>query len=753
MTMAIPTPPPGFTEDVEMPTPASPERPRQNIPAAPEGFTEDLDPTQQSYVQGLLRVGLGQGAAFGFGDEIAAGIRALTGESYSDAVKDERAKVEAFRKQNPKAALAAEIGGSFLTPGVGVAGGAVKTAATAGGRILQGAKVGAGFGLLGAAGSSEFAGNNRSFADNATDLAKNAAIGTTVGTVLGGALPAVGTVAGGLIERARDAISPSVARKQGGVEAAADQVIANRLKRAGKTEADIAADLAGGRNAAQLPKSTALLPEAIIDADPTLQRLGGSVYRSGGQGANEVEAFIASRQGGEPEKGLFGRASARAVPQNQYERLNDDMARALGVKSKTPGKELTTIRNEQRVLGNEDYRNAWAKQEEFDLSNALVGWELIRRNEVGTAEQAALSKALKMFTRPDANDSRMMKLYEASDRLDDLVSKAVQTGKMDLAEKLQRRAEIVNKQLEEAHVRIGSAPFPINNLERFDKAKRSLDGMISEAKNDNVKRLLRNLKNDLLDVAHGGDRTNPTKNIAYSEARDAWGSREALLDAAEMGRNYMLGKGNITAEDFRGLSSNAEKSMFRLFALEALKGQSGGKALGPTTDFTRELYKPNVYSKLREIIPQGDTSEKLGELVRREGRISATAKEVLGNSKTAQRTQDDLDYAGRDLLGAAWSTFRSNGGVINLGLDAVKVGFERAFGFKDDMAKALAARLIELDPVKQQVLLTRIGQRMGPDKVDKFLAFMDKARLASTAATAGEIGSSVSGMRKHPGAN
>lgn len=740
---------------------------RPDIPAAPDGFTEDLSPTEQSYVAGLLRMGLGQGAALGFGDEIAAAARTLAGEKYADAVRDERAKIAAFKKANPKAALGAEVAGSFLTPGVGIAGGGLKAAATVGGRIAQGAKIGATFGGISALGASEFVGNDKSLEENATDLAKRTALGVGTGAVLGSALPVVGTVAGNAIERARDAISPTLARRNSGIEAAADQVIANRLKRSSKTADDIAllraqglsdkqielivknegrtvgevaADLSAGQQAAQLPKSTALLPEAIIDIDPSLQRLGGSVYRSGGRGANDVEAFIASRQGGEPEKGLFGRASAKAVPQNQYERLADDMARAMQVKSKTPGKELATIRNEQRVIGNDDYRKAWTNQDEFDLSNTLVGWELIRRNEVGSAEQSALTKALKLFTRPPPTDSRMMKLYNASDEIEAAVSKAVQSGKMDIAERLQRRAEVINKQLEEAHVRVGSAPFPVNNLERFDMAKRSLDGMISEAKNDNVKRLLRNLKNDLLDTAHGGDRSNPTINLAYSEARDAWGSRAALLDAAEMGRNYMLGKGNITAEDFRGLGSNAEKSMFRMFAIEALKSQTGGKSLGPTADFTRELYKPNVYSKLREIIPQGDTSEKLGELVRREGRISATAKEVLGNSKTAQRAQDDLDFAGRDLLGAAYTNFRSSGGLINLSLDAVKIGFEKAFGFKDDMARALAARLIELDPIKQQEILMRIGQRMGPDKVDKFLAFMDKARIATTAAGANVAG-------------
>lgn len=740
--MAIPAPPPGFTEDVDVPQ----AKPQQALPAAPEGFTEDVDPTGQSYLAGLARAGLGQGMALGFGDEILAGLRTLGGESYADAVRDERAKMEAFRKVNPKAALAAEILGSIATPGLGVAGGAVKSAATIGGRIGQGIKIGAGYGLLSGIGTSEVVGNEKTTEENLKNLAKSAGTGAAVGGILGGALPVVGGLAGGVVERVREAISPTLARRSGGIDAAADQVLANRIKRAGKAPQDLLSDLESGKTAAQLPKSTALMPETIMDTDPSLQRLGGSVFRSGNEAGNTMQEFVASRQGGEPTKGLFGKQSSRAVPQNQYERIVDDFQRAFGVKSKNAAREVTTIRNEQKVLGNADYKKAWDSQQEFDLAPTLVSWELMKKNEVGGAEQSALSRAIKLFTRPDPNNAQMMRLYAAADDAEAKLARAIETGKLDVAEKLQRNVDILNKQLEEAHIKIGNAPFPVNNLERFDRAKRSFDGMIADTKNPNVKRLLVQFKNDLLDAAHGGDRNNPAINQAYSEAREAWGNKAALLEAAEMGKKYLRGS-DVSSEDFKALSK-AEKNMFLLMVSEDIKAMLGSKSLGPTADFTKGLYKPSVFGKLREIVPQGKTSEQLGELIRREGRMSETAAEVLGNSKTAQRTQDDLEFASRDMLGAAYNAFRSSGGVINLGIDALKVGFERAFGFRDDMALALAKRLTEVDPAEQAQILSRVAQRMGPDKVDKFLQFLERARVVGTAAASAEISKAAGALQQ-----
>jgi hypothetical protein len=166
----------------------------------------------------------------------------------------------------------------------------------------------------------------------------------------------------------------------------------------------------------------------------------------------------------------------------------------------------------------------------------------------------------------------------------------------------------------------------------------------------------------------------------------------------------------------------------------------GGKSLGPTTDFTKDLRKPNVYGRLREIMPQGKTSDQMNEIIRRESRMSQSATEVLGNSKTAQRAQDDIELAGRDIAGEAYKAWRSSGGALNLGLDVLKSGFERYFGFRDDMALALAKRLTEANPAQQNQILMRLALRMGNDRFDRFMEFAAKANLVTSGATAATAG-------------
>lgn len=689
---------------------------------------------EQSYAAGLARSALGQGTLFGLGDEAMAGLRALGNETYDEALEDERKKLAQFRDENPKTALAGEIAGGIATPGLGLLTGLIKPAATTLGRVWQGTKLGAGFGGAYGFTSGEGGAENR---------VESAVRGAGTGALVGGAVPVVGSVAGAGIQRARDSISPTIARLTKGVEDAADEVMANRFRRSGTTPQQVADDLAAGRQAADLPGSTAALPEAIVDTSPSMQRLGGSVYRTGNQAGEMAQEFVASRQGGDPAKGLFGRATSRDTPMNQFERLNDTFKRAFKVKSKEFDRQKAVIRNEQKALGNESYKKAWQSQEDFgeDLSNTLTAWALKARDEPGRAEQSALQQALGIFYRADkslTSDKLSLRLDDMEGKIARLVEKG-DDASMAAAERLQKQSDIIRRQLDESRVQVGKQAYPIDNLERLDRAKRSLDGMISEAKNDNVKRLLVQLKNDILDSVHGGDRNNPTKNIAYKAARDEWGSRAELLEAADMGRKFLRGDGGVSAEDFRAMTK-AEQNMFRLGVTRELRTMMGGKALGPTADFTNILRKPNVYERLAEVMPQGQTSTKMNEIVRRETRMSDTAKEVLGNSKTAQRLSDDVELGGRDIMSQAIDRYRSSPTLLNLALDAVKAGAEKIFGFRDDMATALARRLFTADPAEQAQILAAIEARMGKEKTSKFLEFMSQASLAATTGGAGQIG-------------
>lgn len=119
--------------------------------ATPEDFI-----SMPAYSTGLAREAL-QGASLGWADEIGLGAASLagslkTGEPVSDVYSKMRTRYDAeqgrFRSQNPGTALAAEIGGSVATGGVGVAkaiaAGVPKAAAMAGTGTLGGGLYGAG---------------------------------------------------------------------------------------------------------------------------------------------------------------------------------------------------------------------------------------------------------------------------------------------------------------------------------------------------------------------------------------------------------------------------------------------------------------------------------------------------------------------------------------------------------------------------------------------------------------------------------
>lgn len=118
----LPPLPPGFTM---MEPPAAPA-----LPPIPEGFQLVDGALPQGTLGGnLLRTTLGQGLAFGAGDEIEAAARsAFGGRSYDEELADVRGMLERFRKEEPILATGSEIAGGFAFPVGGLAGGGAKVA-------------------------------------------------------------------------------------------------------------------------------------------------------------------------------------------------------------------------------------------------------------------------------------------------------------------------------------------------------------------------------------------------------------------------------------------------------------------------------------------------------------------------------------------------------------------------------------------------------------------------------------------------
>lgn len=132
--------------------------------------------------------GVGQGLSFGSADEISGGVEALWNKAqgnpeafadlYSKYRDESRSNFKEAEEANPKSYIAGEITGAiapaFLTGGTSLGASVAARTATMGGRVAMAAAGGA----LQGAGLSE--------ADNFADLAKDTAIGGTLGAVTQG---------------------------------------------------------------------------------------------------------------------------------------------------------------------------------------------------------------------------------------------------------------------------------------------------------------------------------------------------------------------------------------------------------------------------------------------------------------------------------------------------------------------------------------------------------------------------------------
>lgn len=181
---------------------AGESRERAEQIARSHGWTLDkLKAAAGTSTAGNVARAVGQGATFGFGDELAALASTTTGQPYQEALQRERAGLARFQSTNPKTAMALELGGS-VAPGLAAAPLAVgKTALGTAGRM---AGVGAAEGALYGAGVGE----------TADERVNNAAWGAGVGAAASPAIALGGASINRVTGAVRNAVSPSGASRK-----------------------------------------------------------------------------------------------------------------------------------------------------------------------------------------------------------------------------------------------------------------------------------------------------------------------------------------------------------------------------------------------------------------------------------------------------------------------------------------------------------------------------------------------------------
>lgn len=610
---------------------------------------------------------------------INAGLGAVTdyriGAPYDEALAEERARGRAATAKYPAETALGNLAAGIVTGGPILS--RLAPAATLAGRIGQGAVTGGAIGAVEGFGEGEGTAANR---------ASQAVSGGKMGAVVGGAFPvlAAGVTRGGTA--LAETMAPHLARLRAGPGEAADVILAQRIAREGSSPAQKRLDLQHGQgvDARMAANSTATLPETLADTSDAMQRLTGSVYRTGGEAGNFVRDELNRRQRGVGT--LYGRQGN--VPDGQMGRIMDATERAMLIRSSgTAHQTEQRIMREQQAEGRRLYDQARQNSEAFDLQPQIDAMALTAMNYTG-AFRARLLRAINLFR--DETPQR----------------------------------------------------FPVNNIERFDAAKKSLDDMIESGQRQgqgNFVRELTGFKRSLLDAVEAPDAAGAaTRNVAYRQAREAWGTAAENRAAIDLGRSAMRDGSEVSVEQFRDLT-RGQQQLFRLGFLESVRNALSTKR--PGNDVTQLFEQQRVRDLMREIIPRSrgsgvfaDRPERFGRLIEREQRMVQTRNVALGNSATAQRQGDDAALAGEALAGM-WNRFRQSPSLFNMGVEAIGAGMQRIFGYRQDVALALAQRLLEADPNVRNQILRRLRARGGPDVFARFAETVDRSALALAGST------------------
>lgn len=345
----------------------------------------------QPFVRGLAQ-SVAQGATFGFADEIVGAGKALLNreqdETFSEAYRRnrdrERERLGEFERAYPKTALASEIGGSLLGPGVAVAratGAGLHAAPTIGRMALRGAGAGAASGAAFGAGKAE----------EMRDVPIQSAVGATVGGVIGGAVPPAveaGKRLVGMVPRTAAGRRLAMAM---GRDRVTPQQVENRVQRAQALNRPIARADVGG---------------------PAMRREVETVAQRPGAGSSLIDDLLTERNRG------------------QLDRLTNDFMRATGVNKTTLLSEIGDVMDRRKTVAQPLYNRAmsFAAEQSDDMTRT---YQQVTNTPLG---RQALSKARKILNVENFDEAPLMARIDAVKKgFDDVIGSAKRRGEEGIA--------------------------------------------------------------------------------------------------------------------------------------------------------------------------------------------------------------------------------------------------------------------------------------------------------------------------------
>lgn len=559
--------------DPDKADPVTPETPRPDVPMI-DGYRN---------AGKLLRTGA-QGATLGFSDELrglAEGAAALVpggrspGEAYRGGRDAERQALGEFREDFPKSALAAEMIGGVVVPGVGFGASAGRAGAKMGlGQIVkQGAKIG---GLTGAAygvGSAD---------DGIGDRIKGGLTGGLAGTVGGAVLPLA--IAGG----------GKVARN-----------LAERVGSSSRAPQSVQTWAAGSRAAGDADAGAATVLHKLQQDNITPEDLVSRVAEARGVGISDVAIpDLAGRN----TRGLIDLAASRPGPaQEAVEQFGEQraggmrsmLADAFETVSRIPRQMVREVREglvqQRKVKANDLFERAFDDAGFMDDPRLLAAVEAVEE-----ASPTFQRKALELARLHKVTPSQLVTEARVPTGV------AMQNAQSQMGRVGPRVAQAAGE-LEESLA--GARRVP--SLRYAHYLKEALDEEIARAQQlvgngGSGSRLsgLMGLKEQLRDAA-------TSVSPGYRQALQEYAGDSEMLRALSVGEKVL--HANVDPEDLAATvaaMTQGEQQMFRVAGLNAMRGFLESNApLAPAA--TRAWWNdPRMRGKMELLLGTPEQTEK-----------------------------------------------------------------------------------------------------------------------------------------------
>jgi hypothetical protein len=670
-------------------------------PAPPETWGE--------YGMGLLQK-VGQGATFGFGDEIAAGAGAVGNQAmralgvdvpergYGEILDEVRGDESQFAARNPKTAIAAEIGGGLTS----LAAGPARAIAAAPGwmaRVGRSAKVGAGYGAASGFGNSE-----GGVGERAAGTAAGAGIGAVAGPLIADvALPVATTMARAIPQTAQ--FAQKALQSARNPEAAAFRNVADKGVQSGVDFNALRARVSP-ETSAQL--QTRGFTEDDIASIVSRQINGEDAATVAADYAHLVDAKGNKFSAGTARNYLKKYEDANPTPLNVTD-LTKDVAGQGGAEPMT-----RYARAAHSIAGSEDNTAARALVGRQEMQPGRVASIIEKRMGGGdfAAKKTANAENLQKESKK-AYDAFYKEPELATNQLADLMEEPLFQSAIRNAQR-QERLDIIKQN--QALQKAGKPLLPVPSIDAeaqvfspqmLDLVQRDLRLTAEGFANPNEANYARNMREVFLDRI---EQHYPT----FRGLRTTYASGKMEQDAFDAGVKLTTKLGAPTREALAGYETMtpAQQAIFRDSFGTALQDKAAGTVRGAqaANQFTSDSFEQiigKLYPKSNKTLH--DEGQKLLRELRMEATTTRTKNDVLSGSRTAELA-GDMDKAGTMGEAAASAATGNYLGVFRA------LGKRMSQQIGSEGARQSLKILTETDPAKLLPILTRLAKNAKTSK-------------------------------------